>query len=227
MPQAGIELAALGDFAIARRSSGAVSIDEFQAVLDVVVQNPAWPARIHSDAIIKVGEWGIKRLLGGDGSNEVNQAVLTQWRSRMLNWKTLALGQTSNAVFDAVWNEAPLSSWDDLGRMVFAPATSGPDQSRPHRVWSFLAMQWLFQSYQTDSVATQSQVDQAVGEILPLLQNLGWLKATTPAIGKKLVREADLFTAAGNGDTKLQLGEATRFLNMIVSAFSRFTGLAL
>jgi hypothetical protein len=65
----------------------------------------------------------------------------------------------------------------------------------------------------------ENQMLAAGREILTVLQSFGWLKDTKDTIGKKLLREGDLFTAASNGDSLLDVKEATRYLAFVVSAF--------
>jgi hypothetical protein len=56
-------------------------------------------------------------------------------------------------------------------------------------------------------------------EVLPLLQNFGWMQTTKVSIGRRILREADLFTLASNGDGLLDLNEATRYLAFVVASY--------
>jgi hypothetical protein len=87
-------------------------------------------------------------------------------------------------------------------------------------IFPYVLLRLLKEVYGQEGVdfITQEEMDTAVGEILPLLQNFGWLVGSDLSLSKKRFREADLFTVVSNGDAHLDLSEAVRYMAFITSA---------
>lgn len=124
--------------------------------------------------------------------------------------------------FKAVLGRSSPMTWDEEGRLIQAHSSISdwrPDSAR-RLAWPFAVLNWVRRAYVGDAlIFSEEDLHGAVGEILPVLQGFGWLKTTKLTIGKRLLREADLFTLVSNGDFNLDLGEAAHYLAFVTSGY--------
>ncbi len=148
------------------------------------------------------------------------QDVALTWLA-LLNPGEGPMGKDEGAFARVLSASAPMA-WDAQGRLEHR--RPGPADwsisARRRMVWPFVILNWLRRAYVGDrDHLTPSDMDVAVAEVLPILQSFGWLKDTKLTIGRRLLREADLFTSASNGDLLLDLNEAVRYLVFVASGF--------
>ncbi len=152
------------------------------------------------------------------------KTVFADWRSLRevaLN-KKIAAGPVQER-FEHTLAAGPAQEWDERGRMAFPqnPAASWTTVGRLHMVWPFVVMNLLKDAFVPGGEAeVNDKVMEAAGlEILTTMRKFGWLTETKDTIGKKLLREGDLFTLASNGNGTIDLFEASRYLAFIASSF--------
>lgn len=113
--------------------------------------------------------------------------------------------------------------WDSKGRMAFSenPPLAWSSEAKIRMVWPFIIMSWLKDAFVSQEVTelTEEQMGEAGLEILRVMRLFGWLTTTNDSIGKQLLREGDLFTLASNGNGRIDLFEASRYLAFIASSF--------
>lgn len=152
------------------------------------------------------------------------RGILGEWQ--MLRKAVLGLGPLTGSVgerFQIVVAASAPQEWDSKGRMAFPidPARTWTTDGRLHMVWPFVVMNWLKESFSPgESLEVNEDVMGKAGlEILTVMRKFGWLTETKDTIGKKLLREGDLFTLASNGNGFIDLSEATRYLAFIASSY--------
>jgi hypothetical protein len=152
------------------------------------------------------------------------RTVLSDWQ--MLRKAVTGAGPYSGAVgerFKNMINASAPHEWDARGRMAFplSPAKTWTEDGLLHMVWPFVVMSWLKDAYVPDGrPEVGDEIMEAAGlEILTTMRKFGWLTETKDTIGKKLLRESDLFTLASNGNGTIDLFEATRYLAFIASSY--------
>jgi hypothetical protein len=210
-----------------RHPSAQISIAEFKNLFAKIEQTDWLPQAIRAKGLTAVTQWFLDRPLGAGHAAGLGASQIAILRQQIANWNSLlSLSPQDSSALVQDFNKSLASSmplsWDALGRMQFPdqmPKAWTPE-SRRHMVWNYVILHWLKESYVGGADGfNEDQITIAAKEILPLLQNFGWLKATKDTIGRRILREADLFTLASNGDGQLDLNEATRYLAFVVSSY--------
>lgn len=211
------------------QATGVILLSRWNALF-VALQKESWlPQDVTADAVMQLWTWLLRRPLG-DGVQEpkgMGPAQIALFKQQIQNWQTLLTTPVTSPdpltqEFNAVLAASAAEVWDGQGRQILTatPPRAWPAASRRHLTWPFVLIRWLKTAYAGPDVQflTEAQMNLAVEEVLPLLQNFGWLKNTKLTIGKRILREADLFTDAANGDGRLDVCEATRYLALVVSS---------
>jgi hypothetical protein len=213
-----------------RHPGGEISLQEFKNLYAKLDQTDWMPAAITSKGLEPVTEWLLTRLLG-DGvtpATGLNTAQVAKLHTITDNWQMLinsAPQDTAPLVqaFGTMLVASKPITWDAQGRMIFPdqmPAAWTAD-GRRHMIWPYVVLRFVKDAYAGANVNSlnEAQMTTAATEILPLLQNFGWLMSTKTSIGRRILREADLFTLAGNGDGVIDMNEATRYLAFVVASY--------
>lgn len=229
LPESLASVASLLAQSASRHENQVIPLSEFSSLFQKVEDLGWFPTDMKAAAVEKVWVWFLRRLLG-DGVAEPKGLTFVQAnsvRQRLLDWQLLLTGpgRGSELVqkFEAVLSASAPISWDAQGRMNFPKPVlkNWSEDSRARMTWSFVLLNWLKDAYVGEGpmFLTDDQIDKVAGEILPLLQNFGWVQSTKPTIGRRILREADLFTVASNGNGKLDLSEGVRYVGFLVSAW--------
>jgi len=231
MPDAIEQIGLLIEQAIARRLGAGLPFTEFQELFERLELSQLMPAEFTAKALRPAFDWLVIRVLGkGAPAGELTLSHVKDLRAQHWVWKNI-LGRVNGGnfvqipewhKFEAILNRTSPIGWDAEGRLTHdlqGPATWTQDNRR-RMVWPFVVLNWIREGYVgTADQMTEDEMMFAVSEILPMLQNFGWMTTTKLSIGKRLVREADLFLFPSNGDFQLQLGEAVHYLAFVSSAF--------
>ena len=213
----------------ARHDGNTIPLAEFSMLIGKLGRVGWLPAGMKAQSVEEILLWFLRRPLG-DGTTKSPGLTLAQAKileQRLVDWRMLSAGLTTGSAlerkFESVLTASEPMSWDGKGRMNFpraAPASwSGADRAR--MVWSFVLLNWLKDAYAGEEpmFLGDEQLDAIAGEVLPLLQSFGWFKSTKPTIGRRILREADLFTVVSNGNGKFDLAEAVRYVGFVVSSW--------
>lgn len=161
--------------------------------------------------------WVLTRLLDSPdgGVHDVTIARLRAWADV---WRRALRDGTG--LEEILATGAPLA-WDGEGRLVHDGATHAwSTAGRRQMAWEYALLGRLRDVYAPNRARlTLEQVQRAVDEVLPLLHAFGWLADTKPSVAARLLRQADLFNQASDGDGELSLLEATRELANVLSAY--------
>jgi hypothetical protein len=180
--------------------------------------------------------WVVNRLLNGtDGSTEtaIKEIHLRTLRKNLGRWMGLRnyilAGQMRDpsseieTQFEEILAASYPAEWDARGRQVFQVHVPGAwsTAAKLNMIWPFVVVNWIKESFVGENPVNMDEGQMLIAgqEILSVLRAFGWLQKSKDTIGKKLLREADLFTAASNGDSLIDLKEATRYLAFVASAF--------
>jgi len=184
--------------------------------------------------LMRALQWTLDRALG-NGEAAPAEAMTSAHLKRLTevlgHWNLLQRNVLSQSVgagpvadkFQKTLAASAPQEWDELGRMAFPqrPARRWSRDSTRRMVWPFVVINWLKEAYAGSEVheLNDEQMTVAATEILGVLQGFGWMMDTKVTIGKKLLRESDLFTLASNGNGFIDLYEATRYLAFVASSF--------
>jgi hypothetical protein len=231
LPDSLSEIAQILDAAVKARPDGQIPQNEWQDLFTKLAGTTWLPDDFTGPAMTQAWAWLLQRPLAVPGlaTQNLTAAHIQILQKQIDIWTTLngaADGQkpASTPETDLFWQQVQSSGpveWDGEGRLYFP--NPRPQQwtqaSYRQMVWPFVILNWIKTAYVgAANELTPEQMNAAVGEILPLLQNFGWLKTTQPTIAGKLLTEADLFTMTSNGDNRLQLGEAMNYLHFVTSS---------
>lgn len=212
-----------------RHPENQITMQEFKNLFAKLDQTDWLPSSIKSPGLNAAVQWFFNRILGG-GTAEVaglNLNGLAKLRQLTSDWQTLYMQPASSTLplmqeFNHILAASPPMDWDEQGRMQFPSVmpTAWSLYARRHLAWPFAVLKLVKQAYVGNSpTLTPDQITVVAGEVLPLLQNFGWMKSTKTSIGRRILREADLFTLASNGDLLLDLNEASRYLAFVVGGY--------
>lgn len=231
MPEAIHVFADLLDEGVAARGGPGIPFAEWQTLFERIEQSKLMSSEFTAAALRPAFDWLVIRTLGGGTpSEEVTAAHVRNLRRQAGIWKNILARVNGESYvdvpewrqFEAILNGSAPLGWDKEGRLEHkrqGPTTWTQDNRR-RMVWPFVILNWIRESYVGPAnQMTEDQMMAAVAEILPMLQNFGWMTTTKLSIGKRLVREADLFMEISNGDSFLQLGEAVHYLGFVASGF--------
>lgn len=186
------------------------------------------PKDFSQEGLTQAWDWLLKRLLQQsvveDGFGTAQVAV---FRSRVDQWLGLLDDIEMNRVlstdFSQMVNDSVPLVWDQEGRQVIGPKApkTWDVYGLRHMAWSYVLIDWVKTAYvgSEPKALTIPEFEAAVTEVLPVLQGFGWLKDSKTDIYVRLQREADLFTMSSNGNHLLEVSEAVRYLNFVVSAY--------
>lgn len=211
--------------------TGGIPVSEVHDLF-VKLEATAWlPSAFKVDAMDKAFAWVLRRPLGDHVTQykELSLSHISILRTHIELWRVLigSPGVAPNVPlsdhFNALIAQSPSLEWDALGRMVFnahPPIVWSANNIR-HSVMPYTLLRMLKEAYtdRTEDYIIHEEMDTAVGEVLPLLQNFGWLLTSNMSLSNKRFRESDLFSLSGNGDDHLELGEAVRYMGLVMSAF--------
>jgi hypothetical protein len=137
--------------------------------------------------------------------------------------------RANESLFDGLWGRfvkvrdaSVVYAWDDLGRLSFARGDGAWDPSSQDKlVWPFLVADWLKRSYGVSGESfALKDLQKIADEVIPLIQSLGFGETLDPKrLAGKVLREADLFTLASNGNDMLEIAELSRYLGQLSSSF--------
>lgn len=211
-----------------------IPLSEWEEFFNRLSQTGWMPDAFSGENMTFAFRWLIDRTLArghGDPARALTQDHLQAMKAVFRDWQMLRRAVTGSGPFTGVVGErfktliarsAP-AEWDSLGRMAFPlqPAKIWTGDSQLRMVWPFVVMSWLKNAFvPEDQVEVGDEVMERAGlEILTTMRKFGWLKATKDTIGKKLLRESDLFTLGSNGNGTIDLYEATRYLVFIASSY--------
>lgn len=220
---------------------GEIPLSEFRELFEQM-SKAGWLDEDYSvDAVMNAFTWALRRPLAvqdgvaretlADEPSAVTAGHLRVLRENMSTWTMLynyAAGQGQlqgelGAKFDMVIKASRAAEWDNEGRLTYPTnAKAGwTRESLTRMVWPFVVINMLKEAYvgRAADHMNEEQMVTATSEIVPMLQQFGWLKTTKPTVGKKLLREADVFTAASNGNLVIEMPEGVRYLAYVGSAF--------
>jgi hypothetical protein len=231
VPKAADQLAEMLELAIQRRNGRGLPFSEWKDLFTHMEASQVLPEPFKVKALKPALEWIVERGLGnGKAANELNMSHVRQLRYHGSVWRQLLDRVNGQAVpqtpewdeFEATLARTAPINWDSEGRLEHSRV--GPptwtQSNRGRMVWPFAILHWLKTAYVGAQPAmSEAEMTVAVSEILPMLQNFGWLTATKISVGKRLVREADLFLYPSNGDSLADLPEATHYLAFVASSF--------
>lgn len=229
MPDAMSEGALVLEDAVRRRGGPGLPMSEWKVLFERMEQSALLPKEFTAEASFGGFRWLIERTLGhGSPTEYLSYGHIRRLREQQGIWRNLLArvnGQEYSQIpeigaFDSVLARSAPMQWDSEGRLEHPRV--GPKawttDSRRHMVWCFFFINWLRDSYiGAEPSMSEDQISVAVSEILPMLQKFGWMKDTKLSIGKRILREADLFTEASTGDFQLDMAEAVRYLAFVGS----------
>lgn len=235
LPEALTDLSGLLNAAVRARPEHLIPAAEWNDLFTKLVATGWLPDGMTAERLADAWGWLLSRPLGhgqkADGLTEVHARRLgdeaTLWNKLILYSEGKIRPRAADpdvARFLAVRDASAPLAWDDEDRLTFA--LGGPDswtaEASAHLVWPFVMVDWMKDAYAGSDATSLSeeQMVTAAGEILPVLQGFGWLEDTKPSIGGRILREADLFTNASDGDGRISVSEATRYLAFIASAYN-------
>ncbi len=209
-----------------------IPLEKWQTLFQALEDSQSLGRQITAVGLSESLYWFLYRLLS-DGQTLVTALDSSHVRilkQKVTDWRTLLQRQTVSTNrasivqrFQKMLEDSPPMQWDRQFRMVFNSPSPTKWMAADQRqlVVPFLLVDWIQQAFgesQTDHL-TIGQFELAIEEVLPLLQNFGWLTDADASIGAPRFREANLFTSASNGDKFLDLSEGVRYLAFITSAF--------
>lgn len=223
LPEAAVHVSGLLRYALDQRSSREIALTEFHALFEQVEKVGFLPSSMSAQALKKALDWLVMRPLGfGKPSFSLNLKHLAMLDSQMQSWKRLFDNPFDGAGFDEVVAASAPILWDDQGRMFFGQALSAfwtIDQRRK-LVWNYILMDWLRRAYVgKKSFMVEDEAFLATSELMPIFHSFGLFLKTDATIGKRMVREVDVFTQASNGNLQITVPEAVRYLALVVSAY--------
>jgi hypothetical protein len=201
---------------------------DWNALFAAVAEAEMLPDDFTADSLKDAWNWALKRLLGqSDIETGLGPAQMSVFKSRLAQWQDLLSAVENNQPlpvdFNQLVNDSEPLIWDAQGRMVIGPkAPKAWDVfGLRHMVWSYVLLDWVKTAFvgAEPKHLTIPEFATAVEEVLPVLQGFGWLTDSETDIYVRLQREADLFTLSSNGNRLLELSEAVRYLNFVVSAY--------
>lgn len=207
-----------------------ISLVEFRDLLTKLQELKWLPESLSPDKIEPIWNWVLIRLFG-DGKNLTAEGLTFEQAAKLKktleHWRDLSAqlnpDLSRNFTKLILRPSAPLE-WDEEGRLFYSK--QAPEEwsarARAHLIWPYIILNLVKSAYAADPGATymtEDEMTKAATEILPLLQSFGWLKDMQPSIGVRLLREADLFTSASNGDGRLDLSEGARYVAFVMSSF--------
>jgi hypothetical protein len=227
---------AILDEARRRHDSQEIPLSEWSEFFQEV-ENTKWLGEEFSRKNLDFAlSWVVNRLLNGSGgSNEkaIKEIHLRTLRKNLEDWTDLRAyvlareardpaSEIENQFEDLLAASVP-AEWDAQGRQTFrvhAPAVWSTN-AKLNMIWPFVVVKWIKEAFVGEATVRMDEGQMlTVGqEVLSVLRTFGLLQKTKDTIGKKLLREADLFTAASNGDSLIDVKEATRYLAFVASAY--------
>lgn len=231
MPDSLDTMATVFAAAIRQRGTGGLPLQEWDRFFERLEHTDLLPKGLSAEALKGAFRWLVIRALGGgQQTTDLSLRHVIQLREHANIWREIhrrELGQKYNAIpeipaFDEIIVRSVPMQWDAEGRLVHArePLPEWSENARRQMVWPFALLNWLKSAYiGSKPQMSEDEIALAVSEVLPMLQKFGWMTQTKLTVGKRILREADLFTNASNGDFELDLSEATRYLAFVASGF--------
>lgn len=229
MPDALEQIALIFEQAVRRRGGRGLPMADFKNLFAKVEKSEILPKEFTAEATYGGFSWFINRTLGGGvGLGFLNHGHVQKLRHHKSIWINLLARvngedylQTPEILeFDEVLSRSQPMHWDIEGRLIQSRQlpTTWTQDNRRRMVWPFAILNWLREAYIADDDSmSEEQISAAVAEILPMFQKFGWMSDTKLTVGKRVLREADLFTEASNGNFELDLSEAVRYLAFVAS----------
>jgi hypothetical protein len=229
------ELSRMLEQALSRRDNRRIEKVEIRQLIDKLKDTQWLPDSISADAVERLWTFLLTRLLnGGQGTGDLTLNEVQRLRSIPLRWVYLLVRIEGSAdkekLFDGLWERfartrdaSEVYQWDTLGRLLFKrhPASWDAD-SQAKLVWSFMLADWLKRAYGVSADSfTKADLQSIAGEVIPLLQAFGLGQQLDPIrSAAKILREADLFTLASNGNGTLEVTEISRYLAQLASSLA-------
>jgi hypothetical protein len=231
MPEALNQIGQMLELAIQRRNGAGLPFSEWEDLFEKVEKSKVLSKEFTVKSLKPALEWLVIRgLSGGVVTDEFALSHVRQLQYHYSVWRQVLDRVNGQAVpqspewqqFEAVLARTDPINWDAEARLEHnrkGPAT-WTQANRRRLVWPFFVLHWLKTAYVgSNPTVNEAEMMGAVKEVLPMLQNFGWLTGSKLSIGKRLVREADLFLYPSNGDSFVDLPEATHYLAFVASSF--------
>lgn len=219
--------------AVEARESGEIPLAEWNRLFSGLVATGELPDEFTVESLDYAWRWLLSRTLKAHEGQGLAGSQVNLLEGHIDRWLHLidlneAEAKPDLQKFPAKFREileasAPLH-WDGEGRLVITPDRVPSEWTKPavqHLIWNYVILDWIKSSYTDpghDSL-TSDEFQLAVEEVLPVLQGFGWMKDSETTIFQRLLREADLFTLASNGDKDLDMSEAVRYLAFVMASF--------
>ena len=189
------------------------------------IEKSGWlPGAFTQVAMSRAFSWVVTRMLGksGEAQEYLTPKHIGELRHHLKKWLTWHQDSAKPKELRQVLAQSPPMEWDEVGRLVFGarPVGEWSEDGRRHMVWPTILLGWLKDSFFGKQVTDLDleHMTLIAEEMLPVLKGFGWLESTEATIGNKLLRESDLFTYSSNGDGKMQMHEAVRYLAFVASS---------
>jgi hypothetical protein len=211
------------DEAINRRWHRQIPLREFHQVIEKAEAAGWLPGGYSAQAVSGLVNWLMARPFGlGEMNDKLAKKHLNVIRARMDRWRLLLQDPFAVPEYRATVEASVPLVWDSNGRIHFNldGQKSWSEEGRRRLIWSFVILDWVREAYVGQRPAlNESEVTIVATEVLPVFHAFGWFSKTEVTIGKRLLREADVFTHASNGNLQLDLPEAVRYLSFVMSAY--------
>jgi hypothetical protein len=217
----------------------AIPVQEFDDLLDAVGEAGWFGKEVKKNALSDAFHWAVGRLLMREDSRVLEQiqtfnlSHIRALRAFLKDWSDLSdfsehwPNGSTNSERVREFESVLKTSWpliaDKYDRTQYPNAGEMP-QYDSHSLeilsWQFLAIAWIRDSYVANGkreMATEN-MQLAVSEVLPLIQNFNYLLTQKLTVYKRLMKEGDLFMPSSDGNLLIGVAEGTHFLNGIVSA---------
>lgn len=223
LPQTLNILSGILNDALEQRWHREIPMREFHNVIQRA-ENAGWlPEGYSAPAVSGFLDWLMHRPFGmGKRGESLTPEHVQTIRTRMERWKHLLKDPFDHVEFNKIIDASVPLEWDAQGRMDFSlnGKKTWDRVSRLRLVWSYILLDWIREAYVGEKpFLNEAEVTVVAGEILPVFHAFGWFPKTEATIGKRLLREADVFTHASNGNLQLGLAEAVRYLSFVMSAY--------
>lgn len=213
----------LFNFAINRRASRQIPLSELAVIVNRAEEAGWLPTGVTAQATNGFIAWFTKRLLNlGQPTDHLGWSQLALLKSQTDLWMSLLSDPQGSVSFNEIVSASVPLDWDGQGRMVFdrRGAKSWTSKSRRQLVWSYVVLNWMREAYFGEKQnLNHSDVTMVAEEVLPVFKAFGLFKNTEVSIGKRLLRESDVFTHASNGNLEMNMPEAVRYLSFVASAY--------
>lgn len=209
------------------RESKSLPISEVDALIEDLAGAGWMPEILTAEGLKTAFRWISVRLLNsGNPTSELRSRHFWKLKAEARRWRDLMepVGTQSPSEFDRILSSSQPMTWDSEGRLLIdatVRSSGWTPENRSYLVWPYIALRWVLSSFYGSAAkgVSEGQLEEMASEVLPVFHAFNWFTSIQPSIAKRLLREADLFTLASDGDRELTLKEATRYLVFIMSGY--------